>query len=130
MISDLNERKIPIFFNILLIGIMIFRFWQHQGNVDIKHYFEGYLISNIILFLAVFLKQKISIHITAYASIIPFFIYVSGVFYKPFLMEICLSIVLLGILMSARLYLKAHTNKEVILGVLSGIIPQIIIYKI
>lgn len=130
MINDLNERKIPLFFNILLIGIMIFRFWKDQGNTDVKLYFEGYLISNIILFLATFIKQKISIHITVFSSVIPFLFFIGIQFYENFLIQLSLSILILGVLMSSRLYLEAHTNKEVILGLFCGIIPQIIIYNI
>ncbi len=130
MINDLKERKIPIVFNILLVGILIFRFWKYNGNVDIKTYFEAYFISNLMLFLAIYLKQKISIYTTAFSSLIPFIAYTSIQFNQNSLWPICIAILLLGLLMSARLYLKAHTNKEIILGLFCGIIPQLIVYNI
>lgn len=126
MVNDLNERKLPIFFNILLLSTLIFKFWEFNPNNELKLFFIGYLITYIVLFTGVFLKKKISIHTAALASTLPFTFFTSISHYQPLIWQTCVLIITIGLLIGARLYLKAHTNFEVIAGFFIGIIPQII----
>lgn len=126
MVNDLNERKIPFFFNLLLLGILLFRIWEFSSHSELKIFFLGYFFSYLILFLGVFLKQKISVHTVALTATLPFTIATSIAYSQVLVWQTSALFLLIGLLITARLYSKAHTNLEVVLGLIVGILPQIL----
>ena len=63
-------------------------------------------------------------------SIISFFFVISNIYNLSLLPLILVLILLSGLLGSARLYLKAHNSKELLVGFLIGILSQFAIFFI
>ncbi len=125
---SIEERKYP---TLLFISISLFiGGWLYRISiVDILALlFFGYGLSLICASLFLYLKLKISLHALAISGLIGFLIYYSY-YYKINLIPIlALLFILGGLVVSARLQLRAHQLNEVVLGSIVGISAQFIVY--
>ena len=128
MIKNVRERSAPIFLNILIINVLIFKIWGDIANTSLKVFFIAYCISYSILFFSVLLKRKYSVHVASLCSAIPLFVNQTTTYYLNPFYVLPVLLILIGFVASSRLYLKAHTNVEVILGALIGFIPSFILF--
>ena len=69
--------------------------------------------------------MKVSLHTAAISSAIGFLIYLSNAFLIDLQPLIIILIITLGLISTARIKLEAHTYKEIAIGVLFGIVPQL-----
>ena len=126
----IEERKFPL---LLFISIsFIIGHWLYKSAiVDILSlFFFGYGLGLICISLFLYLKIKISLHTLAISGLIGFLIYFSY-FYKINLIRILATLfVLVGLVASARLRLRAHQLNEVILGGIIGLSAQFLVYFI
>lgn len=126
--SIIEERKFPI---LLLLAISFFiGNWLYEStivNLLALSYF-GYGLCLIFIYIALYFKQKISLHTAAIGGLIGFLIYFSY-YYKINLIYLLAPLFLLsGMIATARLKLKAHTFSEVLVGFCIGLITQFIVY--
>jgi len=80
----------------------------------------------IVYFLFIF-RLKTSLHLLSLGIAVGFFLLLSTHYLISFLPVILILILISGLLASSRLYLKAHTPKEVYLGFLLGLISPFVI---
>jgi len=127
---NIEERKFPL---LLFISIsFIIGHWLYKSTiVDILAlFFFGYGLSLICISIFLYLKIKISLHTLGVSGLIGFLIYFSY-FYKINIITILATLfVLLGVVGSARLKLRAHQLNEVLLGGVIGIASQFVVYLI
>jgi hypothetical protein len=125
---SIEERKFP---TLLFISIsFIIGNWLYKSSiVDILALmFFGYGLSLICASVFLYLKRKISLHALAISGLIGFLIYYSF-YYKINLIPIlALLFILGGLMVSARLRLRAHQLNEVILGTIVGFTAQFVVY--
>ncbi|MFK6999290.1 hypothetical protein V3470_11445 [Flavobacterium oreochromis] len=128
MINNVNERKTPLFLQLISYFITTLSLVNYSDRY-LLNYFIANGISTIIALYFTFLNKKISLHmlsITGMSSwIILNHIKLDSLYF------LCLTITLLVLsscVAISRLVMKAHTRTELILGTLSGIIPQIILF--
>jgi hypothetical protein len=126
----IEERKFPL---LLFISIsFIIGHWLYKSAiVDILALlFFGYGLSLICISLFLYLNIKISLHTLAVSGLIGFLIYFSY-FYKINVIIILAALfVLVGLIATARLKLRAHQLNEVLLGGVIGITAQFVVYFI
>lgn len=126
----IEERKFPL---LLFISIsFIIGHWLYKSAIVdlLALFFFGYGLSLICISLFLYLKIKISLHTLAISGLIGFLIYFSY-FYKINLIGILAALfVLVGLVASARLRLRAHQLNEVILGGIIGMGSQFLVYFI
>lgn len=128
MIENVKERAVPVFLNIVIINILIFKVWEEASNNALKVFFIAYGISYTILFFSTLLKRKYSMHVASLCSTIPLFVNQTTTYYLNPFYVLPVSLVLIGLVASSRLYLKAHTNVEIILGAIIGFTPSFILF--
>ena len=75
----------------------------------------------------VLLKIKASIHMIAVSGLFMFFIALSIHYSTNFNGILALMSIVTGAVATSRLHLKAHNNKELLLGLFIGVIPQLIL---
>lgn len=128
-LKSTKERIYPLLINCFIVGFLILRVFPIDQIPELYYFFLGVLISNITCLILALAKFKASIHLIATGGVFMFFI----VFAIHFSININGSLALLAIITGAvatsRLYLKAHTVKELVIGLLIGIIPQLILLK-
>lgn len=128
-LKSIDERKFPIiFFTVLsfLIGKLLLKI----GIVNVLSYsFMGCGLALAIVYLLFFFKVKTSLHILAIAGQIGFIMVISFQYKSNLLVLLIALFILLGVVATARLQLKAHNLKEIIIGFFVGFFPQILLYS-
>jgi len=86
----------------------------------------------IALFVAFFINifTKISIHCVGMAGFVTVLILINSVSTYSLLPFICLAVVLMGIVGSARYILHAHTISQIMFGYVIGVLSQVIAFSI
>lgn len=124
MIADLEQRKIPLIFQIFLLILLLRKSIPLAQFPELHFFFLGALFSTLIAVGLLFIKFKVSLHMLAISALTVFVfglnihLQMGNVYLVPFLL------LMNGFVASSRLVMKAHTPNEIIIGVLVGSIPQ------
>ena len=122
-----KERIYPLLLNGIVILIVLQRILTPTQAIELYFFFVGILISNMACLLLVIMKFKASIHMIAVSGLFMFFIALSIHFSININGTLALMCIIMGAIATSRLHLKAHTYKELILGVFIGFMPQLIL---
>lgn len=129
-VRSIEERKIPMFL-MMCIFLVLGRFFYKFSSVrDLSYLFFGTLLGLILVYFIFLTKTKTSLHLLSIGSAVGFFIVFQQINNISLLPLIIIFILLSGLLGASRLYLKAHTPKEVYLGFLIGVTSQLLVYYI
>ncbi len=128
MLSDINQRKIPLIMQMALITILITESITIDRFTELFFFFLGGLISTFLAFVLLYAKVKSSIHMIG-ISILTFFSIglsmhnqVNGTYL------IAISFFLTGLIASSRLQMRAHSLKELAIGYVIGMSPQVALW--
>ena len=127
MVPDLTQRKIPLVFHGMIIYLLLSNTIKETILPELYYFLLGGFISTFILFVMVFLKIKASIHMVGISTLTVFVIALSLHYQNNAIYTIAFLIVMNGFVATSRLVLQAHTNKELVIGFFSGLLPQIIL---
>jgi len=125
MLSDIAQRKIPLLLQIALFTILIEKSITIDKFPSLYFFFLGGLLSTFLAFMLLYAKIKASIHMIGMSALT---VFVIGLSLKNEINTINLVtflVVMNGLVASSRLAMKAHTNKELLIGVLCGVFPQL-----
>jgi hypothetical protein len=109
---------------------MVFYIWTFLGvnsSFSLGSQFSVFIMGAVISLMVAFftnLFHKLSIHMTGMGGLLMALILSSFSSVKPILPFILLVMLLCGLVGSARLYLNAHTPKEIFTGLIAGIFGQ------
>lgn len=127
-VETIKERKLPVIImivNYLFLAQVLQEIWQLRELTILVYSTAIGLIITSFLFYA---KTKLSLHMLGMAGVLGCAL-LYGVSYQYPNKTIALLIMLLGALATARLELKAHNFKEIILGISCGLfVPFILSY--
>lgn len=125
-VPTIKERKIPLFI-MMCIFLMLGKFFLLFPIVrDLSYLFFGTLLGLIATYFIFLTNTKTSLHLLSMGSATGYFIVFQMLYNIHVLPLIIILILLSGLLASSRLYLKAHTAKEVYLGFILGIGTQLL----
>ncbi|MGY5850750.1 hypothetical protein [Salegentibacter sp. F14] len=124
-----KERKWPLFFFILLLLMILNQILNAYNYPALFYYFAGILASAVVAYLCTIFKIKISLHMMGLAGLIMFLAGISIHYRINLVYSILFLILAIGLTGSSRLYYKAHTPAELLLGVLTGFLPQLILWR-
>ncbi|WP_318642379.1 hypothetical protein [Flavobacterium ardleyense] len=125
MLPIVSQRKIPLLIQSILFLVLI-----TQGNMfvyipGLYYFFLGCFISTLLALLLVLIDVKASLHMVGVSSLVSFCIAMSVYTQRNLLLEISILFFLNGLVGTSRLYMKAHTPKELLAGFFVGFIPQL-----
>ena len=126
----IKERKIPVSLMIVLFYLLGNTLSRITMIRDLGTLFYATSFGLVVIYLLFIFKIKTSLHLLSLGISVGFFMLLSTQYLISFLPVILILILISGLLASARLYLKAHTPKEVYLGFLLGMISPFIIHAI
>jgi hypothetical protein len=124
MLSDISQRKIPLLLQIMLFAVLIEKSITIDRFPSLYFFFFGGLLSTILAFLLLYVKFKASIHMIGISSLTVFIIGLSIHCQINTINTVTFFVVMNGLVASSRLVMKAHSNKELLVGFLCGVIPQ------
>lgn len=128
-LENTNERILPLVLNCIVILIVIQRILTPSQIIELYYFFVGILFSTMACLILVIAKFKASIHMIAVSGVFMFFVALSIHFSINLNGALSLMIIIIGAIATSRLHLKAHTYKELIMGVFIGVIPQLILVR-
>lgn len=125
MLSDLNQRKIPLVMQMILTFVLISESVTIERFPELFFFFLGGLISTFLAFIFLFAKLKASIHMIGISALTFFIIGISihSQVNSIYLISACFFAT--GLIASSRLQMKAHSIKELVIGYAIGVVPQV-----
>ena len=127
-VHSIKERKIPLILMILIFYILGTIFSKLHQVRDLSFLFYGTALALFLVYLLFIIKFKASLHLLSMGCAIGFVLILTLLYSTYVLPIICILLLLSGLLASSRLYLKAHTTKEVYVGFFLGFLSQFLIY--
>ena len=127
-VSTIKERRFPIIFMMLLLYFLGNSIIQIPTIRNLGILFFGTSLSLTCIYVLFSLKLKSSLHLVSMGNMIGFFLIMTNINSLSMLPIIILLILLSGILASSRMYLKAHTPIELLIGFSLGIVCQFILF--
>lgn len=123
-----KERILPF------IAIMLFYFWTYLvvEKLGVGHYFTRIALgASLGIFLAFFLNvfYKISIHAVGMGAFLGVALSLTFISTYNLLFPLLLVVLIVGAVGSARLFLGAHTPREVISGYMVGLLGQMVAFS-
>ena len=127
-VSTIKERRFPVIFMIFLLYFLGNTIIQIPTIRNLGILFYGTSLSLTCIYVLFSVKLKSSLHLVSMGNMIGFFLIMTNINSLSMLPIILLLILLSGILASSRLYLKAHTPVELLIGFSLGIVCQFILF--
>ena len=125
MLSDVNQRKIPLLLQMVLTLVLIKQSITVDRFPELYYFFLAGLITTFMAFVLLFLKVKSSIHMIGISALTYFVIGLSMHNQINMIYTIAMLFLLTGLIASSRLYMKAHTINELVIGYVIGMVPQL-----
>lgn len=122
-----KERIWPLLLNSIILGYLSFGVLPETICVELHFLFLGALITAITGMILAILKFKTSIHMMSTGGAFFFMILVNLHYGYSFSGIFALFIIVMGAMASSRLHLNAHTVKELVAGLVVGVIPQLLL---
>ena len=126
-LKSTKERLIPLLINCIIITLILIRVLTPNEIIELYYFFLGILCSTLACFIMAILKVKASIHMIAASGFFMFAVAIGIHFQININGTIALMMLILGAIATSRLHLKAHSNQELIIGVFTGLFPQLIL---
>lgn len=127
MVSKISQRKIPLILHCFLIILLVRKSVTIDSYPELHFFLLGGLMSSLLALILLFLQIKASLHMIAISSLTVFIIGLSLHLHIQNIFTIALLLLLNGVVATSRLEMKAHTIKELLLGFVLGIIPQLLL---
>ncbi|MGE4347896.1 MAG: hypothetical protein AB7D46_10875 [Flavobacteriaceae bacterium] len=125
MVADINQRKIPLLVQTLLFFYLIAKIIRIEYFHELYFCFLASIASTFLAFGLLFLRKKASLHLMGITGFLTFVILLSIHTQNNFVPFIAFLVFVCGAVASSRLFMKAHTPKELVLGSFIGILPQL-----
>jgi hypothetical protein len=128
MVAETSQRKIPLVLQCFLYILLVKRSIVIVRYPELHFFFLGALFSTILALICSLFKIKASLHTMAMSG---FTIFVIGLnihlqMQNPY--WAAFMILMTGVVASSRLEMEAHTAKEVLIGLLLGVLPQLLFF--
>lgn len=127
MASKISERKIPLILHCFLLILLVRKSITIDRYPELHFFLLGALLSTLMALILLFANIKASLHMIAISSLTIFIIGLSMHLQVQSTFTIATLILLNGFVASSRLEMKAHTNKELIMGFMLGAVPQLLL---
>ena len=127
MLAEVSQRKIPLIIYCFLLILLVKKSITIERYPELHFFLLGALLSTILALILLFANIKASLHIIAISSFTVFIIGLSLHLQIQNTFTIAVLILLNGFVASSRLEMKAHTNKELIIGFMLGAVPQLLL---
>ena len=124
-----TERKYPLMISILLLCMVLVKVIPNNYVVELYFYFVGLIAASFASLLLVFLKLKSSLHLMGMGSLLMFMIALSIHFEINITIALSIWVLATGLVATSRLYLNAHSRAEVLVGLLLGVVSQLLTVK-
>ncbi len=124
-----EERKYPLMISLILLFLILLKVIPDNYNIELYFFFLGLIAASSTCLLLLYLPFKTSLHMMGMGSILMFLIALSYHFERNIVLAISFMFFASGLVASSRLYLKAHSRSELLIGFLVGLVSQLLTLK-
>ena len=124
MVKNVSQRKAPYLISLILnayIGNFVFK---ESPEIELKFFFLAISATSLLFYVFTLFKFKASLHMAAIGGLTIFVFMLSSLYQINLNLSLGVLIIFIGLVGTSRLYLKAHTLKELAVGLCFGIVPQ------
>lgn len=126
--ATIKERRLPIFIQVVLLYFLLNFTVLETHFPELYKFFQAGFISSFLVFLSVMLRFKASLHMIGITSLFVFVVMLTSYLEIEATYTLAYLIMCIGFVASSRLYMKAHTPIELIVGMLIGGLPQVFVW--
>jgi uncharacterized membrane protein len=127
MIATISQRKIPLAIQCILTIFLIRKSITLERFPEFYFFFLGGLITTTLCLILLFFNTKASLHMVAISALTVFIMGLSIHNETRDIHAIVFVVLMNGVVASSRLVMNAHSPKELVIGFLCGIVPQLIL---
>tara|TARA_R110002050_G_scaffold179118_3_gene312513 strand:+ start:181586 stop:182191 length:606 start_codon:yes stop_codon:yes gene_type:complete len=120
----IKERKYPLYIGLILLFMIVYKVIPYNYTPELYYYFVGLILALFTSLLLLLIHFKSSMHMMGIGSLSMYLIALSIHFEINISFSISILILLIGIVASSRLYFRAHTKLELLVGLTLGIVSQ------
>ena len=124
-----KERVWPLLLNSIILGYLSYSLLPKSICVELHYFILGALITAAFGMILALLKFKTSIHMMSTGGAFFFMVLVNLHYDYSFSNTFALFVIVMGAMASSRLHLKAHTPKELAVGLFVGVVPQLVLFN-
>ncbi len=128
-IPDLKERRYPLYINIILYLMILYKVIPNNYTAELYYFFIGLISAMFATLVLLFMNFKSSLHMTGIASLLMYLICLSVHFEINITIALSLTMLAVGLVATSRMYLKAHNKAELLIGLLVGLVSQLLTVK-
>jgi len=125
-LETISERKYPLYIYISILLLILYKVIPNNYISELYFYFTGLLGAAMACLLMLFFNIRTSLHVVGVSGLLMYLINLSIHFEINLIIAISIFILLTGSVITARLYLNAHTKIELITGLFIGLLSQLL----
>lgn len=126
--ATIEERRLPIFIQVLLMYCLLHFTVLNIHFPELYKFYQAGFMSSFLVFLSVMMRFKASLHMIGITSLFVFVVMLTSYLEIEATYTIAYLIMCVGFVASSRLYMKAHSPIELIVGMLIGALPQVFVW--
>ncbi|SDE15394.1 hypothetical protein SAMN05421636_103430 [Pricia antarctica] len=128
-IPAIEARKYPLYIHIILLLMVVYKVIPNDYTPELHFYFLGLIAAAMTALLLLFFKFKVSMHMMGMGNLFLFLVCLSIHFEINITLAVSLLTLATGLVATSRLYLKAHSRPEIVIGFLVGLLSQLLLIK-
>ena len=121
-----KERLLPMLIYLVLLLMILYKVIPNNYTPEIYFFFVGLVLANLSCFLLVILKYKASLHMLGMGSLLMYLINLSIHFEINITIALSFFVLATGLVATSRLYLRAHSRMQVVIGFFLGAVSQLL----
>ena len=125
----LEERKYPLYLSMIIHFMILYKVIPLNYINELYYFFVGLLIASFTTLLLLFAKIKASVHLLGMGSILVYLVGLSIHFEINITFAIAIFTFMTGLVATSRLFMKAHSKIELVIGFLVGCCSQLFVFK-
>jgi len=126
---NLKERRYLLYIMILLFLMVLYKVIPNNYTAELYFFFVGLVGASVATLVLLFLNFKSSFHMTGIASLFMYLVCLSVHFERNITIILSICMLAIGLVASARLYFKAHNKAELLVGLVVGLLSQMLTVK-
>ncbi len=126
---SLKERKYPLYMSMVLYLMILYQVIPLNYINELYYFFVGLLIATFSTLLLLFVRVKASIHLLGMGCILTYLVALSIHFEINITFAIAIFTLMTGLVATSRLYMRAHSKLELIIGFMVGCCSQLVVLK-
>ena len=128
-LPKVGERKYPLLINLGLLLVIVIKVIPENFTIELYYFFLGLIAATVSCLLLLFLNFKSSLHMNGMGTLLMFLIGLSIHFEINITIAISALTLAAGLVATARLYFRAHSRSEILIGFLIGMVSQLLTFK-